>query len=60
MRLKTYTFNPKDMAEEEREADIPAMREHKVDYKPVTGGRVIIPDEVRRVDSRGKGGQSRA
>lgn len=43
-----YTFNPKDMTEEERE-QYAAMREHKVDYKPVTGGRVIIPDEVRRV-----------
>lgn len=43
-----YTFDPKDMTEEERE-QYAAMREHKVDYKPVTGGRVIIPDEVRRV-----------
>lgn len=29
-----YTFNPKDMTEEERE-QYAAMREHKVDYKPV-------------------------
>lgn len=40
----------KDMTEEERE-QYAAMREHKVDYKPVAGGRVIIPDEVRRVIS---------
>lgn len=45
-----YTFDPKDMTEEERE-QYAAMREHKVDYKPVAGGRVIIPDEVRRVIS---------
>ncbi len=35
-----YTFDPKDMTEEERE-QYAAMREHKVDYKPVAGGRVI-------------------